>query len=121
MQGIRRGMLRLVAAIAAAVAPSMSSAADMTALKVGISEPVNTVLALWMAEAGGFYAAHGLKVEIINMSGGSRGAQELQAGHIDVMHVGLSSVVRLNRTGADLRFIGSLSNVIRFTFFSAPG
>src|SRR5689334_22827164 len=98
MRAIGIGLLRLAAAIvpaALAVAPTMSMAADMKALKVGISEPVNTVLALWMAEAGGFYAANGLKVEIINMSGGSRGAQELQAGHIDVMHVGLSSVVRL--------------------------
>jgi NitT/TauT family transport system substrate-binding protein len=93
----------------------------MTALKVGISEPVNTVLALWMAQAGGFYAAQDLEVEILNMGGGSRGAQELQAGRIDAMHVGLSSVVRLNRGGADLRTIASLSNVIRFTFFSAPG
>jgi NitT/TauT family transport system substrate-binding protein len=89
-------------------------------LKVGISEPVNTVLAMWMADAGGFYAAHGLKVQIINMNGGSHGAQELAAGNIDVMHVGLSSVVRLNRAGGNLRFIGSLSNVIRFTFFSGP-
>ncbi len=37
------------------------------------------------------------------------------------MHVGLSSVVRVNQSGGDLRVIGSLSNVIRFTFFSAPG
>jgi NitT/TauT family transport system substrate-binding protein len=59
-------------------------------------------------------------VQIINMSGGSHGAQELAAGNIDVMHVGLSSVVRLNRAGGNLRFIGSLSNVIRFTFFSGP-
>jgi NitT/TauT family transport system substrate-binding protein len=95
--------------------------AQTTELKVGISEPVNTVLAMWMADAGGFYAAHGLKVQIINMNGGSHGAQELAAGNIDVMHVGLSSVVRLNRAGGDLRFIGSLSNVIRFTFFSGPG
>jgi NitT/TauT family transport system substrate-binding protein len=94
--------------------------AQITELKVGISEPVNTVLAMWMADAGGFYAAHGLKVQIINMSGGSHGAQELAAGNIDVMHVGLSSVVRLNRAGGNLRFIGSLSNVIRFTFFSGP-
>jgi len=36
------------------------------------------------------------------------------------MHVGLSSVVWLNRTGADQRLIASLSNVIRFTFFSNP-
>src|SRR5246127_974617 len=37
------------------------------------------------------------------------------------MHVGLSSVVKVNQAGGDLLLIGSLSNVIRFTFFSAPG
>jgi ABC-type nitrate/sulfonate/bicarbonate transport system substrate-binding protein len=35
--------------------------------------------------------------------------------------VGLSSVIRINRSGGDIRTIGSLSNVIRFTFFSARG
>jgi TRAP-type uncharacterized transport system substrate-binding protein len=30
-------------------------------------------------------------------------------------------VIRVNRAGGDLRSIASLSNVIRFTFFSAPG
>jgi NitT/TauT family transport system substrate-binding protein len=117
------GMTRLAIALllaAATIRPAATQAADVTRLKVGISEPVNTVLALWMAEAAGLYEAQGLKVEIINMSGGSRGAEALQAGRIDVMHVGLSSVVRLNRGGADLRLIASLSNVIRFTFFSAP-
>jgi len=89
--------------------------------KVGISEPVNTVLAIWMAEAAGLYADQGLAVEIVNMNGGSRGAAELAAGRLDAMHVGLSSVVRLNREGADLRIIAALANVIRFTFFSAPG
>ena len=88
--------------------------------KVGISEPVNTVLAIWMAEAAGLYADQGLAVEIVNMNGGSRGAAELAAGRIDAMHVGLSSVVRLNREGADLRIVAALANVIRFTFFSAP-
>lgn len=90
-------------------------------VKAGISDPVNTVLAWYMARDAGFYAAQGLKVDVVNMSGGSRGAAELQAGRLDVMHVGLSSVIRINRAGGDLRSVGSLSNVIRFTFFSAPG
>src|SRR5580693_7914508 len=67
----------------AAVAPGAPArAAQTTALKVGISEAVNTVLAFWMAEDGGFFREQGLTVDIINMNGGSRGAQELQAGHI---------------------------------------
>jgi NitT/TauT family transport system substrate-binding protein len=95
-----------------------SVSAEPIVLKVGISEPVNTVLAIWMADAAGFYEAAGIKLEIINMNGGSRGAAELAAGRIDVMHVGLSSVIRLNRTGGDLRIVAALANVIRFTFFS---
>src|SRR5580692_11290414 len=90
-------------------------------IKAGISDPVNTVLAWYMARAAGLYAAQGLNVEILNMNGGSRGAEELQAARIDVMHVGLSSVVKVNQAGGNLRVVGSLSNVIRFTFFSAPG
>jgi ABC-type nitrate/sulfonate/bicarbonate transport system substrate-binding protein len=90
-------------------------------IKAGISDPVNTVLAWYMARAAGLYDAQGLNVEILNMNGGSRGAEELQAARIDVMHVGLSSVVKVNQAGGNLRVIGSLSNVIRFTFLSAPG
>ncbi len=112
--------------LAAAVSSAFSSAATGRAqqpveLKAGISDPVNTVLAWYMARDAGFYAAQGLKVEIVNMHGGSRGAAELQAGRLDVMHVGLSSVIRVNRAGGDIRLIGSLANVIRFTFFSAAG
>ena len=95
--------------------------AEPSTLKVGISEAVNTVLAIWMADAAGLYQAEGLDVEIANMNGGSRGAAELAAGRIDAMHVGLSSVIRLNLSGGDLRVVASLANVIRFTFFSAPG
>jgi len=106
---------------AAAQQPSIGPAPPPLPIKAGISDPVNTVLAWYMARAAGLYAAQGLNVDILNTSGGSRGAEELQAGRIDIMHVGLSSVVRVNRSGGDLRVIGSLSNVIRFTFFSAPG
>src|SRR6266436_5000889 len=98
-----------------------AAAQEPITFKAGISDPVNTVLAWYMARDAGFYAAQGLKVDIVNMNGGSRGAAELQAGRLDVMHVGLSSVIRVNRAGGDIRTIGSLSNVIRFTFFSAPG
>jgi ABC-type nitrate/sulfonate/bicarbonate transport system substrate-binding protein len=100
---------------------AMSPSAQPVQIKAGISDPVNTVLAWYVARAAGLYAAQGLNVDIINMNGGSKGAAELQAGRIDVMHVGLSSVVRVNQGGGDLRTIASLSNVIRFTFFSAPG
>jgi NitT/TauT family transport system substrate-binding protein len=89
-------------------------------VRVGTSGTANTVLAIWMAEAAGLYAAQNLKLTMSNMGGGSRGAEEVRAGRLDVMHVGLSSVVQLNQKGADLRTIASLANMIRFGFFTVP-
>jgi NitT/TauT family transport system substrate-binding protein len=115
----RARRLCLVAILAVAWQPA--SAQQLTPFKVGMSDAVNTVLPLWMAQAGGFFAANGLAVELVNMGGGSRGAQELQAGRLDLMRVGLSSVVQANRAGGDLRLIASMSNVIRFVVITAPG
>jgi len=95
-------------------------AQELTPFRVGISDAVNTVLPVWMAEDGGFYAKNGLKVEIVNMGGGSNGAKALQAGKIDLMRVGMSSVVQANLAGGDLRLIASMSNVIRFVLAVAP-
>src|SRR5947208_14126183 len=75
-----RALAGFLACLSLGSQTSSVAAADLTPLKLGISEPVNTVLALWMAREAGFYADQGLKIDIINMSGGSRGAQELEAG-----------------------------------------
>src|SRR5262249_31153963 len=112
--------LALFAAALACALGSPAGAQQLTPFKVGVSDAVNTALPLWMAEAGGFYAAQGLNVEVVTM-GGSRGGQELRAGRLDLMRVGLSSVVQANRAGGDLRLIASMSNVIRFVVITAPG
>lgn len=118
----RRAVATAILAVIAArgSAAAQPSRTPPLQIKAGISDPVNTVLAWYMARAAGLYAAQGLEIVILNMRGGSKGAEELQAGRLDVMHVGLSSVIRVNQSGGDLRVIGSLSNTIRFTFFSAP-
>ncbi len=114
-------ILAIPAFFAAPRAAGAQQAAAPVAFKAGLADAVNTALAWYMAHDAGLYAAQGLNVDIADMHGGSRGAEELQAGRIDVMHVGLSGVIKVNQSGGDLRVIGALSNVIRFTFFSAPG
>ena len=110
--------MKIAFAVAGFLGLTMSHAlAQTTEVRVGTSGTANTVLALWMAEAAGLYTAQNLKVTISNMGGGSKGAAEVRAGKLDVMHVGLSSVVQLNQKGADLRTIASLANIIRFAFF----
>lgn len=110
----------VVLAALACVAPSLSNAADLTPFKFGISAPVVTIFPVWMAEAGGFYAKEGLKVEVVTMEGGSRGVQVLLSGEIQGMHVGLAPVVLANKQGADLRAITSTGNTIPITIFTKP-
>jgi ABC-type nitrate/sulfonate/bicarbonate transport system substrate-binding protein len=110
-----------VVAVSATFAGGPSGAADLIPFRIGEASPANTYLAIWMARDAGFYEARGLKLEVVKMTGGRDIADAFAAGRIDAMHIGLSSVVRANATGADLRAFGSLSNVIRFALFAKPG
>ncbi len=114
--GIRR--TAALAIMLAAMSPA--SAQQLTELKVGLAALVNTALPLHLADAGGFYAKQGLKVSIVDMGGGTRGGLALGTGELQIMHVGLSGVADINGKGGDLRVIASLSNVMRFIFFSDP-
>jgi ABC-type nitrate/sulfonate/bicarbonate transport system substrate-binding protein len=100
--------------------PAVDTAAPLV-FKAGIADPSSAVLALYMARSAGLDIAQGLSVDILDMNGGSRGAEELQAGRIDVMQVGLSSVIKVNQSGGNLRLIAAVSNAMRFTFFAARG
>ena len=100
------GTLAMIASLAAG---QSARAADLVPFRVGESSPANTFLAIWMAEDAGFYAANGLKLDIVPMAGGRDMADAFAAGRIDAMHIGLSSVVRANAAGADIRAFGSPS------------
>ncbi len=104
-----------------AAAATGARAQPLIPFKVGIASPSTTFLAIWMADAAGFYKANGLAFETFDMVGGAESGPTLSSGKIQLMHIGLSSVIRANAAGADLRAIGSLSNVIRFTLFAKEG
>jgi NitT/TauT family transport system substrate-binding protein len=121
-------LMRVGPAVSIAVAlalPSLggfsSDAAELIPFKVGQAAPANTFLAIWMAQAAGFYEAEGLQVSVVPMVGGSDSGPALKSGRIQLMHIGMSSVVRANTSGSgNLRAIGSLANIIRSTLFGAP-
>lgn len=108
-------------AIAGLFAAAPARAQELDLVKIGIPSPLNTILAFWMADEAGFYKEQGIRVEFKTVGGGSRGAQMIRSGEIDVMQAGLSSVIEINKQGGDIRTIGSLSNVNRFVLFGAPG
>src|SRR5579859_3759814 len=94
--------------------------AGLIPFKVGEASPANTFLAIWVAKDAGLYEANGLAVAIVPVVGGRESGPDLAIGRINLMHIGLSSVVRANRMGGDLVAVGSLSNIIRNTLFTAP-
>ena len=91
----------------------------MTPFRIGKAAPANTFLAIWMAHEAGFYEANGLASEIVAMVGGREAGPTLTEGRIQLMHIGMSSVVRANLAGHHLVAVGSLSNVIRCSLFTA--
>lgn len=95
--------------------------AELVTFKVGEASPANTFFAIWMARDAGFYDANGLKLEIVHVVGGKESGPDLTSRRIDLMHIGMSSVVRANANGFDLVTVGSLSNIIRNSMFTAPG
>ncbi len=94
---------------------------ELALFKVGLASPANTFFAIWMARDAGFYEREGLRVEIVPVVGGVNTGPDLASGHVHLMHIGMSSVVRANALGGDVVEIGSLSNIIRNTMFLAPG
>ena len=94
---------------------------DLIPFKVGEASPANTFFAIWMAQAAGLYVENGFDFDIVKMVGGSDTGPALSEGRIQLMHIGMSSVVRANAAGFNTVTIGSLSNVIRSTLFTAAG
>jgi NitT/TauT family transport system substrate-binding protein len=100
------------------LATPAARAADLIPFKMGISAPSFTILPVHFADLGGFYEKNGLKVEIVNAEGGTRGLQVLLSGELQAMHVGLAPAVQANLKGADLRLVASTVNLMPFTVFA---
>jgi NitT/TauT family transport system substrate-binding protein len=100
------------------LATGAARAEDLIPFRMGISAPSFTILPVHFADLGGFYEKNGLKVEIVNSEGGTRGLQVLLSGELQAMHVGLAPAVQANLKGADLRLIAATVNLMPFTVFA---
>jgi NitT/TauT family transport system substrate-binding protein len=110
---------RLGALLAVLLAATTGARAeDLIPFKMGISAPSFTILPVHFADLGGFYEKYGLKVDIVNSEGGTRGIQVLLSGEMQAMHVGLAPAVQANLKGADLRLVAATVNLLPFTVFA---
>jgi NitT/TauT family transport system substrate-binding protein len=110
------------ASAAASAKPAAASASGpVTEVKIGLSTPVPENIPIWAAKDKGFDRANGLNFTLTTFEGGSKGLQALLGGSIDVMDVGLASVVIANASGATFRSISTSGLASPFIITGAKG
>jgi NitT/TauT family transport system substrate-binding protein len=98
-----------------------SDAADKRShLLAYISDSANASPAYWVAKERGIFRKHGLDIELIYISGSTRGIQSLIAG--DVAFVGAvgTSAIYGRLAGGDIAIVNSLTNTLPYYIIGKP-
>lgn len=109
------------AAPTVAPTPAARSSAPVQEITYGVSTLTPELLPIWTAQDQGFDVKNGIKINVVNTEGGSKGLLVLVGGNFQAMDVGLAPSVIANSHGADVRIINSIANAIPFVFFGANG
>lgn len=108
------------APLASAAASASSEGQTTVTLGTSTATQASSLPAL-MARQKGFDAKNGIKLEIVNAEGGSRGLKVVLSGQMQAMEVGLAPVVIANTQGATFRLITSTTNSIPYFIYGAKG
>ena len=110
----------LVAGLAGA-APALSQSADVLELKLAIADgAINPTpdSVLQLADKLGFYAKHGLKVDIVQLNGTPQAVAALNSGAVDLADISIDSAIRL-RADSGLPIRGIVSSSLGVPFLIA--
>lgn len=97
-----------------------SAAEKKSYLLAYISDSANASPAYWVAKDKGIFKKHGLDIELIYISGSTRGIQSLIAG--DVAFVGAvgTSALYGKLAGGDVAIVNSLTNTLPYYIIGKP-
>lgn len=110
----------LVAAAMVFAVYSAHGAERKPSLLAYISDSANASPAYWVAKERGIFRKHGLDIELIYISGSTRGVQSLIAG--DVAFVGAvgTSALYGKLAGGDVAIVNSLTNTLPYYIIGRP-
>lgn len=92
-----------------------SDAADRKShLLAYISDSANASPAYWVAKERGIFKKHGLDIELIYISGSTRGVQSLIAGDIAFVGAVGTSAIYGRLAGGDIAIVNSLTNTLPY-------
>jgi ABC-type nitrate/sulfonate/bicarbonate transport system substrate-binding protein len=88
-------------------------------VRVGYSSITANRLPLWLGQAAGIFARHGIDAELLLIPSGTTGVQALVAGEVPILSASGTTAVAAALRGADVVIIGSLG-VIEYKLAALP-
>jgi len=85
-----------------------------------ISDSPTSTAAFWVAKDGGIFARYGLDIELIFISGSTRGIQSLIAGDVSFVGATGTAVINGKLAGSDIAIISSLTNTLPYYIIGNP-
>ncbi|HUK39581.1 MAG TPA: ABC transporter substrate-binding protein [Candidatus Acidoferrales bacterium] len=113
-----RSLLRTTSALFCALLFSpVSSQAQMEKLRVAYTVIAPTQLSVWTAKEMGYYAKHGLDVELILLVGAPLAVAALVGGETPIVHAGASAVIASNLAGSGTVLVAGSVNRFPYVLF----
>lgn len=85
-----------------------------------ISDSPTSTAAYWVAKDSGIFAKYGLDIELIFISGSTRGIQSLIAGDVSFVGATGTAVINGKLAGGDIAIISSLTNTLPYYIIGNP-
>lgn len=111
---------RATSGTAPSAAQPPASAAPV-ALRIGLNTTNAAVAPAWVAQEQGLFARHGIDAELVLIPGGAaRVVSSVLAGETPLVIISATAVVSAALGGADLVYVGSYANLLRFWMYARP-
>src|SRR5262249_38700729 len=95
----------------------ISAEAQMEKLRVAYTVIAPTQLGVWTAKEMGYYAKHGLDVELVLLVGAPLAVAALVGGETPIVHTGASAVITSNLAGSGAVIIAVVPNRFPYVLF----
>ena len=93
--------------------------AQMTEVSMGVAFVNARVAPLWVAEKEGFFRKNGIDIKILNIPGGTQGAQAMLSGGIDIAYTDPTSAISAIAAGAQLVEVMAITTIMPYYLVGA--
>jgi NitT/TauT family transport system substrate-binding protein len=95
--------------------------AQRTQVTMGVAFVNARVAPLWVAEKEGYFRKHGIDLKLLNIPGGTQGAQALLSGGIDIAFTDPASTISAIAAGAEIVEVMAITTILPYYLVGARG